>query len=76
MYFIYLLYKFGLFVAATEFAPFFFKKDNMLELVAKPAGTSAALKCAASGNPEPKITWIKDGKPVQKGENVCMSILW
>lgn len=47
----------------------------MFQLVAKPAGTKAALKCNAEGNPAPEVKWYKNGVPIlkdqlQKGGNV------
>ena len=46
----------------------------MLQLVAKPAGNKAVLKCNADGNPTPDIKWFKNGHPIQKGENVSASL--
>ena len=33
------------------------------------------LHCAATGNPVPRITWIKDGKPVAKGDTLRFTAL-
>ncbi|GFU63523.1 hemicentin-2 [Trichonephila clavipes] len=46
--------------------PVFTKPGRMLPLIAKPAGSSAVLKCPASGYPIPEITWYKDQKPLEK----------
>lgn len=33
-------------------------------VIARPVGSSIRLKCVASGNPRPDITWLKDNKPL------------
>ncbi|XP_041053311.1 fibroblast growth factor receptor-like 1a isoform X1 [Carcharodon carcharias] len=33
-------------------------------VIARPVGSSVRLKCAASGYPQPDITWLKDNKPL------------
>uniref|UniRef100_A0ABM5FZS5 Fibroblast growth factor receptor-like 1 isoform X2 n=1 Tax=Pogona vitticeps TaxID=103695 RepID=A0ABM5FZS5_9SAUR len=41
-------------------------------VIARPVGSSVRLKCIASGNPRPDITWLKDNKPLtpqEIGEN-------
>ncbi|NWH76861.1 FGRL1 factor, partial [Piaya cayana] len=41
-------------------------------VIARPVGSSIRLKCVASGNPRPDITWLKDNKlltPQEIGEN-------
>ncbi|XP_073418163.1 fibroblast growth factor receptor-like 1, partial [Dendrobates tinctorius] len=41
-------------------------------VIARPVGSSVRLKCIASGNPRPEITWLKDNKPLttqEIGEN-------
>lgn len=41
-------------------------------VIARPVGSSIRLKCVASGNPRPDITWLKDNKPLtpqEIGEN-------
>lgn len=41
-------------------------------VIAHPVGSSIRLKCVASGNPRPDITWLKDNKPLtpqEIGEN-------
>ena len=30
----------------------------------KPVGSTVRLRCRASGNPEPRVTWLRDGRPV------------
>ncbi|XP_065215783.1 fibroblast growth factor receptor homolog 1-like isoform X2 [Planococcus citri] len=47
-------------------APSFRKKDDLHPTVAKPAGNSVELKCPATGNPTPNITWLKDGFPATR----------
>ncbi|XP_028657416.1 fibroblast growth factor receptor-like 1a [Erpetoichthys calabaricus] len=37
-------------------------------VIARPVGSSIRLKCAASGNPRPDITWLKDSKPLTEQE--------
>ncbi|XP_048827569.1 fibroblast growth factor receptor-like 1a [Brienomyrus brachyistius] len=37
-------------------------------VIARPVGSSIRLKCAASGNPRPDITWLKDSKPLSPQE--------
>uniref|UniRef100_A0A8D8VDX5 receptor protein-tyrosine kinase n=1 Tax=Cacopsylla melanoneura TaxID=428564 RepID=A0A8D8VDX5_9HEMI len=46
--------------------PNFTKTDQMHPLVMKPAGNMLKLLCAASGNPEPNITWTKDDKAIER----------
>ncbi|XP_028902389.1 fibroblast growth factor receptor-like 1 isoform X2 [Ornithorhynchus anatinus] len=41
-------------------------------VIARPVGSSIRLKCVASGNPRPDITWLKDSRPLsppETGEN-------
>ncbi|XP_054706808.1 fibroblast growth factor receptor 3-like [Uloborus diversus] len=54
----------------THKPPYFMKPDNMIELVAKPAGSTVALKCQADGNPTPTITWKKNGLLLQKSGHI------
>lgn len=37
-------------------------------VIARPVGSSVRLKCIASGNPRPDITWLKDNKPLTSQE--------
>ncbi|XP_068131609.1 fibroblast growth factor receptor-like 1 [Hyperolius riggenbachi] len=37
-------------------------------VIARPVGSSVRLKCIASGNPRPEITWLKDNKPLSTQE--------
>jgi len=37
-------------------------------VIARPVGSSIRLKCVASGNPRPDITWLKDNKPLMPHE--------
>ncbi|PNF41482.1 hypothetical protein B7P43_G13295, partial [Cryptotermes secundus] len=46
-----------------QMPPRFTKPGNMNRMIAKPAGNMLRLKCPAEGNPEPNITWTKDGAP-------------
>lgn len=46
-----------------QMPPRFTKPGNMNRMMAKPAGNMLRLKCPAEGNPEPNITWTKDGAP-------------
>uniref|UniRef100_T1DCI5 receptor protein-tyrosine kinase n=1 Tax=Cupiennius salei TaxID=6928 RepID=T1DCI5_CUPSA len=55
---------------STFFPPRFLKRGSMYELVARPAGSSTTLKCAAEGNPVPEIKWLKDGNPLIKSGNI------
>ena len=43
--------------------PKFTKMDQMHKICVKPAGNMVKLKCPAEGNPNPNITWTKDGLP-------------
>ncbi|XP_061691075.1 fibroblast growth factor receptor-like 1a isoform X2 [Syngnathoides biaculeatus] len=38
-------------------------------VIARPVGSSVRLKCAASGNPRPDIVWLKDGRPLARGDD-------
>ncbi|KFM79024.1 Fibroblast growth factor receptor 3, partial [Stegodyphus mimosarum] len=44
----------------------------MNELVAIPAGNAVSLRCAADGNPTPKIIWLRDGVLIKKSKHVHM----
>ncbi|XP_060089563.1 fibroblast growth factor receptor-like 1 [Heteronotia binoei] len=37
-------------------------------VIARPVGSSVRLKCVASGNPRPDISWLKDNKPLAPQE--------
>ncbi|XP_072314462.1 fibroblast growth factor receptor-like 1 [Eucyclogobius newberryi] len=37
-------------------------------VIARPVGSSVRLKCAASGNPQPDIEWLKDDLPLSEHE--------
>lgn len=37
-------------------------------VIARPVGSSVRLKCVASGNPRPDISWLKDNKPLSPQE--------
>ncbi|KAL1114790.1 hypothetical protein AAG570_007614 [Ranatra chinensis] len=41
--------------------PRFTKPKNMHKIIVKPAGNMLKIKCPASGNPTPNITWYKNG---------------
>uniref|UniRef100_T1IIY4 Fibroblast growth factor receptor n=1 Tax=Strigamia maritima TaxID=126957 RepID=T1IIY4_STRMM len=43
-----------------------FKKGFEFIVVAKPAGSTAFLRCSAEGNPTPNITWVKNGSPIKR----------
>lgn len=49
--------------------PAFVKKMN--KTIVKPAGNTVALKCKATGNPAPNITWYKNNGPPKRslGDN-------
>ncbi|XP_061643756.1 fibroblast growth factor receptor-like 1a isoform X2 [Phyllopteryx taeniolatus] len=38
-------------------------------VIARPVGSSVRLKCAAGGNPRPDIAWLKDGRPLGRGDD-------
>lgn len=45
----------------VEKTPYFTNPERMSNKVVKPAGSMILLKCKAGGNPEPNITWYKNG---------------
>ncbi|XP_059612426.1 fibroblast growth factor receptor homolog 1-like [Phlebotomus argentipes] len=47
-------------------APYFSKPGTLSRLLARPSGNMVKLKCNAAGNPDPNITWTKNGKPIQR----------
>lgn len=47
-----------------ESPPVFVRKMN--KTVMKPAGNTIALKCKATGNPTPNITWYKNNGPPER----------
>lgn len=47
-------------------APVFTNINVLNKLVVKPSGNMIRLKCPAKGDPEPKIEWAKDGKPIER----------
>ncbi|KAG8197398.1 hypothetical protein JTE90_013518 [Oedothorax gibbosus] len=51
-----------------EYAPRFSSKMN--DLLARPAGSSAVLRCNAHGNPHPTVHWTKNGNPLPNREHV------
>uniref|UniRef100_A0A3B3RWF9 Fibroblast growth factor receptor-like 1 n=1 Tax=Paramormyrops kingsleyae TaxID=1676925 RepID=A0A3B3RWF9_9TELE len=54
---------------ALERQPRFTQPAKMRKrVIARPVGSSIRLKCAASGNPRPDITWLKDSKPLSPQE--------
>jgi len=38
----------------------------MSPIVASPAGNTLTLRCPATGDPPPNITWIKDDEPLEQ----------
>lgn len=46
--------------------PEFVRPNRFNRLVAKPSGNMVRLKCPAVGNPEPNITWTKDGEAISR----------
>lgn len=52
-------------VPSPTAAPFFTVEP---EIQNKAEGETAEIKCEASGTPEPKITWIHNGKPIEQAE--------
>ncbi|PSN31292.1 hypothetical protein C0J52_27018 [Blattella germanica] len=57
-------------------APHFTKPGSMNRLMAKPAGNMLRLKCPAEGNPEPNITWSKDGETPNRHLGVIRYSRW
>ncbi|KFM75995.1 Muscle M-line assembly protein unc-89, partial [Stegodyphus mimosarum] len=47
--------------------PYFTRPDRMRDYIAVPAGTTVNLRCPVDGNPTPKMNWLRDGVPVEKG---------
>ena len=43
-------------------------KESVLE------DTNVTLRCSATGNPIPKITWFKDGKAIGSGETLSLNV--
>ncbi|XP_074608784.1 hemicentin-1-like [Acropora palmata] len=37
-------------------------------------GTNVTMRCSATGNPIPKITWFKDGKAIGSGETLSLNV--
>ncbi|XP_055678063.1 fibroblast growth factor receptor homolog 1-like isoform X2 [Lutzomyia longipalpis] len=52
--------------SSVHVAPYFTKASTLSRLLARPSGNMVKLKCIASGNPEPNITWTKDGKSIER----------
>ncbi|KDR22672.1 Basic fibroblast growth factor receptor 1, partial [Zootermopsis nevadensis] len=59
-----------------QMPPRFTKPGNMNRVVAKPAGNMLRLKCPAEGNPEPNITWTKDGSAPDRNLGSIRSGRW
>ena len=53
--------------------PKFTRPDELLESEVKPAGNSLKLRCPASGNPQPNITWYKNGKEPKREHRINMN---
>ncbi|KAJ9581128.1 hypothetical protein L9F63_023694, partial [Diploptera punctata] len=56
--------------------PQFSKPTIMHPAVAKPAGNMLRLKCPAEGNPEPNITWTKDGETPHREFGIVRYARW
>uniref|UniRef100_A0A336M9J8 receptor protein-tyrosine kinase n=1 Tax=Culicoides sonorensis TaxID=179676 RepID=A0A336M9J8_CULSO len=46
--------------------PEFKRKNELHKLVAKPSGNMFRFRCVVGGNPEPNITWTKNGKEIER----------
>lgn len=47
--------------AKQQFAPRFRNPRRMSTLYTRPSGSTLSLSCSAAGNPEPNITWYRNG---------------
>lgn len=56
--------------------PKFTRMDKMYRVMAKPAGNMVKLKCQASGNPTPNITWTKNGKVPERQLGIIQYRQW
>lgn len=60
----------------SKYGPTFTNPNQLLRLVAKPAGNSIRMKCNAKGNPEPTIIWTKDGIPIERKMGIVQFNKW
>ncbi|XP_075415669.1 hemicentin-2 [Tenrec ecaudatus] len=44
------------------------EKEDQEEVIKVPEGQTAYLSCNATGHPQPKVTWFKDGRPLTSGD--------
>ncbi|XP_055716088.1 fibroblast growth factor receptor homolog 1-like isoform X3 [Phlebotomus papatasi] len=47
-------------------APYFTKVSTLPRFLARPSGNMVKLKCTAGGNPDPVVTWTKNGQPITR----------
>ncbi|XP_063046006.1 fibroblast growth factor receptor-like 1 [Engraulis encrasicolus] len=53
----------------TEVRPYFTQPTKMRKrVITRTMGSSVKLRCAANGNPQPVIMWLKDSKPLTSEE--------
>ncbi|CAL7937733.1 unnamed protein product [Xylocopa violacea] len=61
---------------ASEQAPFFTKKEEMVTVVRKPAGNTLRLRCPSFGQPMPNITWFKNNEEPKRRLGTVVMTKW
>ncbi|XP_054440698.1 hemicentin-2 [Pteronotus mesoamericanus] len=49
------------------------ENEDLEEAIKVPEGQTAHLTCNATGHPQPKVTWFKDGRPLASGDTHYIS---
>lgn len=59
-----------------EYPPRFKNEQSLSNITAKPSGSYIQLSCAATGKPEPNITWLLNGTKISRNMGRVKKVKW